>query len=153
MIVLPVVLLIGSLALAQTNETSTTNSASAADAQPIEIVDPGKICNDKNMTDWVGKSVVLKNVMVQDTNKTGNFWVGSDNGHRLLVVEAENNPNLSTMKFHKGDVVTIHGVVQAASKYMAQKTSASSGSMHDATDSSGVFLAADNISVTSSTQR
>jgi hypothetical protein len=97
--------------------------------------------------------VELKNVTVQDTNDTGNFWVGSDSDHRLLIVKAENDPNLKAMRFHKGDIVTITGVVHPASRYMAEQTSASSGSMRDALGSSGVFVLAQNISVTSSTNR
>jgi len=120
-------------------------------AQPVVLIDPGKIYNASDPTSWVGKSVVLKNVTVQDTNDTGNFWVGSDGDHRLLVVKV-NNPNLESMRFHKGDVVTIQGIVHPASKYMGQQTTASSGSMSDAQGSSGVFLMANSISITSSTQ-
>ena len=56
------------------------------------------------------------------------------------------------MRLHKGDIVTISGTVRAASDYMATKTGAENGSMHDAKDSSKVFLLADNINITSSTQ-
>lgn len=123
----------------------------ASNTQPIVVIDPGKIYN-ANPTSWVGKSVVLQNVMVQDTNDTGNFWVGSDSGHRLLIVKASNNPDLDAKRFHKGDVVTVQGIVQPASKYMAQQTTASSGSMKDAEKSSGVFLLANDVTIASSTQ-
>jgi hypothetical protein len=69
----------------------------------------------------VGKSVVLQNVTVQDTNNSGNFWVGSDNDHRLLVVKQKDNDNLKAMTLHKGDVVTVTSTVEAASRYMAQR--------------------------------
>ena len=122
-----------------------------ADQQgPIQLVDPGKIYNDNPMS-WVGKSVVLKTVMVQDTNNSGNFWVGLDNSHRLLVVKQKDDANLKAMTIHKGDVVTISGTVEAASKYMAHATSAEGGSMQDAQNSSGVFLMATEIKVHSST--
>jgi len=124
-----------------------------ATGQPETLIDPGRIYNDKQPTSWVGKPVVLQNVMVQDTNDSGNFWVGSDGGHRLLVVKQENNATLKSMRFHKGDVVTVTGTVQPASKYMAQETTAGTGDMHDAEKSSGVFLLADNITVSSSTHK
>ncbi len=132
------------------DQTQTSQSQDAG--QPTVLVDPGKIYN-ANPTAWVGKSVVLQNVMVQDTNDTGNFWVGSDSSHRLLVVKAANNPDLDAKRFRKGDVVTIQGVVQPASKYASQETTASSGSMKDAEKSSGVFLLANDVTVASSTQR
>ena len=131
------------------NNTSASSTNTQGNA--TVLVDPGKIYNSGSPTDWVGRSVVLKNVTVQDTNDTGNFWVGSDGGHRLLVVKTK-NPNLEAMKFHKGDIVTVSGVVHPASQYMGQKTSASQGSMKDARNSSGVFVMANNVSVNSSTQ-
>ena len=121
--------------------------------QPEVLIDPAKIYNDKQPISWVGKPVVLQNVMIQDTNDTGNFWVGSDGHHRLLVVRQDSNPNLKAMRFHKGDIVTISGTVQPASKYMAQATTETDGSMHDAEKSSGVFLLADNVTVSSSTHK
>ena len=117
------------------------------------MIDPGKIYNDKQPISWVGKPVVLQNVMIEDTNDSGNFWVGSDGHHRLLVVKQDSNANLKAMKFHKGDVVTVTGTIQPASKYMAQATTESDGSMHDAEKSSGVFLLADNVSIASSTHK
>jgi hypothetical protein len=115
------------------------------------LVDPGKIYN-QNPTGWVGRNVTLKNVTVQDTNDSGNFWVGSDSSHRLLIVKPKDNPDLRSMRFHKGDIVTITGTVKPASKYEVKETTASQGSMHDAINSSGVFLLANNITITSSTQ-
>jgi hypothetical protein len=125
----------------------------ASTGRPEVLIDPGKIYNDKQPTSWVGKPVVLQNVMIQDTNDSGNFWVGSDSDHRLLVVKQDSNPNLKAMRFHKGDVVTIQGSVQPASKYMAKETSEHAGDMHDAEKSSGVFLLADNVTVSSSTHK
>ena len=121
--------------------------------QPEVLIDPAKIYNDKQPISWVGKPVVLQNVMIQDTNNTGNFWVGSDGHHRLLVVKQDNNPNLKAMRFHKGDIVTISGTIQPASKYMAQATTETDGSMHDAEKSSGVFLLADNVTIGSSVHK
>jgi hypothetical protein len=121
--------------------------------RPEVLIDPAKIYNDKQPISWVGKPVVLQNVMIQDTNNTGNFWVGSDGHHRLLVVKQDSNPNLKAMRFHKGDVVTVSGTIQPASKYMAQATTETDGSMHDAEKSSGVFLLADNVSVSSSVHK
>jgi hypothetical protein len=142
------------------NEQGATSSNSAADSgqetstqgEPIVLVDPAKIYNESPMS-WVGKSVVLKNVTVEDTNDSGNFWIGSDNNHRLLVVKKENNDNLRAITVHKGDVITVAGQVQAASRYKASQTTASSGSMHDAEKSSGVFLLADQLHVDSSTHQ
>lgn len=140
---------------ATTNPATSPATGSATTTQTGDstvLVDPGRIYNAKTPTDWVGKSVVLQNVMVQDTNDDGNFWVGSDDDHRLLIVKAE-QPNLTALKFNKGDVVTVMGVVQPASRYMAEQTTASKGSMEDATDTSGVVLLANDISIVSSTKR
>jgi hypothetical protein len=120
--------------------------------QSQELVDPGVIYNDKNPGSWVGKTVMLKNVMVQDTNKGGNFWIGSDSHHRILVVKPQDNANAKALQVHKGDIVTITGTVQPASKYAATETGARKGSMQDAENSSGVFLQASDLSVASSTQ-
>lgn len=90
--------------------------------------------------------------MVQDTNKSGNFWVGSDDHHRLLIVKPENNANIQAMRFHKGDVVTVNGTIQPASRYEASQTGAEKGSMSHAEDSSGVFMMANDISITSATE-
>jgi hypothetical protein len=148
-----------------TSQTSTTAGATTGSAtagvpgavpstgQPEVLIDPAKIYNDKQPISWVGKPVVLQNVMIQDTNNTGNFWVGSDGHHRLLVVKQDSNANLKAMRFHKGDIVTITGTIQPASKYMAQATTESDGSMHDAEKSSGVFLLADNVTIASSTHK
>ncbi len=138
--------------MAQNMPASDQSSNSADNSQNQVLVDPGMIYNSKHAEDWVGKAVTLKNVMVQDTNKTGDFWVGSDGHHRLLVTKPEDNPNIKAMTFHKGDVVTIMGTIQPASKYEAGETGAQKGSMHHAEDSSGVFLMANDISITSSTQ-
>lgn len=133
--------------------TAGVPGAVASTGQPEILIDPGKIYNDKQPISWVGKPVVLQNVMIEDTNDSGNFWVGSDGHHRLLVVKQDSNANLKAMKFHKGDVVTVTGTIQPASKYMAQATTESDGSMHDAEKSSGVFLLADNVSIASSTHK
>jgi hypothetical protein len=110
------------------------------------------IYNDSQPTSWVGKSVTLKNVTIQDTNDSSNFWVGSDSDHHLLVVKSKSNVNLNAMRLHKGDIVTISGVVRPASEYMASKTGAEKGSIEDARNASGVFLNADDITIASSTQ-
>jgi hypothetical protein len=143
----------GSTAYPNGQPASTLPGAVPSTGQPETLIDPGRIYNDKQPTSWVGKPVVLQNVMIQDTNDSGNFWVGSDGHHRLLIVKQENNANLKAMRFHKGDVVTVQGTVQPASKYMAQETTAGSGDMHDAEKSSGVFLLVDNITVNSSTHK
>jgi hypothetical protein len=127
------------------NSTSTSSTSS-------EIVEPGKIYNDSQPTRWVGKSVTLQDVAVQDTNDSGNFWVGSDDHHRLLVVKPATSQNLHAVRLHKGDLVTITGVVRPASDYMSAKTGAEKGSMDDAKDSAGVFLMADKLTIISSTQ-
>lgn len=139
--------------IAQNTAASDTNSAADNNSQSQVLVDPGVIYNDKNPGNWVGKSVTLRNVLVQDTNNSGNFWVGSDNNHRLLVVRSDENPNIKALQFHKGDVITAKGTIQAASAYEASKTGAEKGSMHDAEKSSGIFMMANDISITSSTQR
>jgi len=141
-------LLLACPAFAQYNNNSARNQT-----KPEVLIDPGMIYNDHPMN-WIGKSVELRNVTVQDTNDSGNFWVGSDNDHRLLVVkEKGENDNLRAMKFHKGDIVTIYGTVRAASRYIAEANDADKGSVHDAEKTSGVVLLADSISVNSSTQR
>ena len=149
-------MLVGS-GLAQATEpsdsTTNMNAQATSTSESQALTDPGQIYNDKNPGSWMGKSVTFKNVSVQDTNDDGNFWVGADSDHRLLVVKSENDPNLKAMRFHKGDVVTISGVIQAASKPIAEKTGASAGSMMDAMKSSGLFLLANNISIASSPQR
>ena len=66
-------------------DNSWQASAKRGDYEPL--TDPGLIYNDKQPTRWVGQAVTLKNVTVQDTNDSGNFWVGSDGGHRLLGCE------------------------------------------------------------------
>jgi hypothetical protein len=143
----------GSTAYPSGQPGSSVPGAVAPAGQPETLIDPGKIYNDKQPTSWVGKPVVLQNVMIQDTNDSGNFWVGSDGHHRLLIVKPEGNATLKSMRFHKGDVVTVSGTVQPASRYMAKQTSESGGDMHDAEKSSGVILLADNITVSSSTRK
>jgi hypothetical protein len=152
-------LMISTIVFAQGNnpnaQGSTSNdnaSQSVANSDATVLIDPAKIYNENPMG-WVGKSVVLQNVTVEDTNNSGNFWVGSDNDHRLLVVKKTDNDNLKAMKFHKGDVVTITGTVDAASRYMAQEKSAEAGSMHDAQKTTGVFLLASKVYVASSTHK
>ena len=136
----------------QNNQPYGTNNAGQNNnEQPTVLVDPGKIYN-QDPTGWVGKKVVLQNVMVQDADKAGNFWVGSDKGHRLLIVKSKNNPNLAAKIFHKGDVVTATGTIHPAGDVEAQETDASSGKMKKARDTSGVFLLADDVDIASSTQ-
>jgi len=136
----------------QNNQPYSTNNAGQNDnAQPTVLVDPGKIYN-QDPTSWVGKKVVLQNVMVQDADKAGNFWVGSDKNHRLLIVKSKNNPNLSAKMFHKGDIVTATGTIHPAGEVEAQETDASNGKMKKARDTSGVFLLADDVDIASSTQ-
>ncbi len=120
--------------------------------QPQTLIDPGVIYNSKDAGTWVGKTVTLKNVTVQDTNNGGNFWVGSDGHHRLLVVKPTSNLDLHALRVHKGDIVTVTGQIEAASEAEAQKTGAEKGSMKDAENSSGVCLIAHQINIASSTQ-
>ena len=120
--------------------------------QPQTLIDPGVIYNTKEAGTWVGKMVTLKNVTVQDTNKDGNFWVGSDGHHRLLVVKPTSNLDMHAMRTKKGDIVTVTGQIEAASEAQAQKTGSEKGSMKDAENSSGVFLIANQINIASSTQ-
>jgi len=120
--------------------------------QPQTLIDPGVIYNTKEAGTWVGKTVTLKNVTVQDTNKDGNFWVGSDGHHRLLIVKPTSNLDMHALRTHKGDIVTVTGEIQAASEAEAQKTGSEKGSMHDAENSSGVCLIANQINIASSTQ-
>lgn len=124
---------------------------SQPDTQPTVLVDPGKIYN-QDPTGWVGKRVVLQNVMVEDADKAGNFWVGSDKSHRLFIVKSKDNPNLLAKVFHKGDVVTIDGTIHPAGDYEAQETNASTGKMKKARHTSGVFLLAQDVDIGSSTQ-
>ena len=79
--------------------------------------------------------------------------MGSDNDHRLLIVKQEGNENLKVMRFHKGDIVTVSGMVEAASRYKGRSTTAEAGSMHDAEKTSGVFLEASDVMVASSTHQ
>jgi hypothetical protein len=142
---------------AQTGESSTMPGAGTAQASDnsqaaVTLVDPAKIYSEQPMS-WVGKSVTLQNVTVQDTNDAGSFWVGTDNDHRLLIVREKGNDNLKSMKVHKRDVVTVSGTVEAASRYLAKETSAESGSMHDAEKTSGVFVLANSLTVDSSTHK
>lgn len=127
------------------------NNESQNNAEPVVLVDPGKIYN-QDPTSWVGKKVELKNVMVQDADKAGNFWIGSDKSHRLLVVKGRNNANLLAKEFHKGDIVTIDGTIHPAGDVEAQETNAANGKMKSARKSSGVFLLADDVNIASSTQ-
>lgn len=120
--------------------------------QPQTLIDPGVIYNSKDAGTWVEKTVTLKNVTVQDTNKDGNFWIGSDGHHRLLVVKPSSNLDLHALRTRKGDIVTVTGQIQAASEAEAQKSGVDKGSMHDAENSSGVCLVANEINIASSTQ-
>jgi hypothetical protein len=135
-----------------TMPTTGTPQESDNSQAAVTLVDPAKIYSDKPMS-WVGKTVTLQNVTVQDTNDAGSFWVGTDNDHRLLIVREKGNDNLKAMKVHKRDVVTVSGTVEGASRYLAKETSAESGSMHDAEKTSGVFVLAHSLMVDSSTHK
>jgi hypothetical protein len=133
----------------QQNPEQPNNNAGEQQGQTL--IDPGVIYNAKRPGAWIGKTVTLKNVMVQDTNGTGNFWVGSDSHHRLLVVKPTSNLELHSLRVHKGDVVTVAGELQAASEVLADKTGAEKNSLHDAEKTSGVFLMANSVNISSST--
>jgi hypothetical protein len=133
----------------QQNPEQPTNTAGEQQGQTL--IDPGVIYNARKPGEWIGKTVTLKNVMVQDTNNSGNFWVGSDHHHRLLIVKPTSNLELHSLRVHKGDVVTITGELQAASEVLADKTGAEKNSLHDAEKTSGVFLMANRVSISSST--
>jgi hypothetical protein len=139
----------------QPNATEQQNpeqpSNNAGEQQGQTLIDPGVIYNARKPGEWIGKTVTLKNVMVQDTNNSGNFWVGSDHHHRLLIVKPTSNLELHSLRVHKGDVVTITGELQAASEVLADKTGAEKNSLHDAEKTSGVFLMANRVSISSST--
>lgn len=151
-IFLTFVLTLTAMTQTTTPGTEENNSVTSAIPDTTVLIDPAKIYNENPMG-WVGKNVILKNVTVQDTNHGGNFWVGLDDHHRLLIVKQPGNDNLKAITVHKGDVVTISGAVQAASRYRAQSESAEQGSMSDAQKSSGVFVLANDVTVASSTHR
>lgn len=131
---------------------SAMQANNPAAKQNSVLIDPGVIYNAKDPSLWVGKTVTLKNVNVEDTNDSGNFWVGSDGHHRLLIVKPQSNLNLNALRVHKGDIVTVWGTVQLANDYVAAKTGAEKNSMNDARKSSGVFLLANNVSIASATE-
>jgi hypothetical protein len=135
----------------QTAAGQSTFPGSTGETQVL--IDPGKIYNDKTPTAWIGKSVQLQNVMVSDTNDSGNFWVGVGGKQRLLIVKRPDDPNQQALRIHKGDVVNITGVVEPATDEWAQKTKAETGSIHDAHGGAGVFLFASNVSIASSTAK
>src|SRR3954452_3391638 len=128
-----------------TTAGQSTTPGSTGETQVL--IDPGKIYNDKTPTEWVGKSVQLQNVMVTDTNDSGNFWVGVGGKQRLLIVKRPDDPNEQALRIHKGDIVNITGVVEPATDEWAQKTKAEMGSIHDAHGGAGVFLFASNVSI------
>lgn len=134
----------------QQNPERPNNSAGQQQGQTL--IDPGVIYNARKPGEWIGKTVTLKNVVVQDTNDSGNFWVGSDNHHRLLIVKPTSNLELHSMRVHKGDLVTVTGELQAASEVLADKTGAEKNSLHDAEKTSGVFLMANGVNIVSSTR-
>jgi|GEM_PF-4679763 hypothetical protein len=137
-----------------TDQQAPSNQQSNAAAQePQNLIDPGVIYNSKQAGTWIGKTVMLKNVMVQDTNKNGNFWVGSDDHHRLLIVKPTSNLELNALRVRKGDVVSVTGEIQAAAQALSDKTGAEKGSLRDAENSSGVFLMANTVNIASSTRR
>jgi hypothetical protein len=134
-----------------TEQQSREQANNNAGEQGQTLIDPGVIYNSRKPGEWIGKTVTLKNVMVQDTNDTGNFWVGSDRRHRLLIVKPTSNLELHALRVHKGDVVTVTGDLQAASEVLADKTGAEKNSLHDAEKTSGVFLMANRVNISSST--
>lgn len=134
----------------QQNREQPNNNAGQQQGQTL--IDPGVIYNARKPGEWIGKTVTLKNVVVQDTNDSGNFWVGSDNHHRLLIVKPTSNLELHSMRVHKGDLVTVTGELQAASEVLADKTGAEKNSLHDAEKTSGVFLMANGVNIVSSTR-
>jgi len=147
------VLFLSAVMAAQNSTPANKENSSNAAGQHQVLIDPGVIYNAKSPTGWVGKTVTLKNVTVEDTNNSGNFWVGSDSHHRLLVVKPTSNLDLNALRTHKGDIVTVTGIVKPAGQYLAQKTGAEKNSMNDARNSSGVFLLASNVDIESATQR
>jgi len=132
----------------QQNREQANNNAGE---QGQTLIDPGVIYNARKPGEWIGKTVTLKNVMVQDTNDTENFWVGSDRHQRLLIVKPTSNLELHALRVLKGDVVTVTGDLQAASEVLADKTGAEKNSLHDAEKTSGVFLMANRVNISSST--
>ncbi len=126
--------------------------SNSTNQEPQTLIDPGVIYNSKQAGTWIGKSVTLKNVTVEDTNKSGNFWVGSDGHHRLLIVKPTSNLELNALRVHKGDIVTITGQIEAAAEALSDKTGAEKGSLHDAESTSGVFLLANSVHIASSTR-
>ncbi len=163
LLMLPVGLLAQNMPASQDNQSMPNNSQSnmgnntqqntANNSEPQQLIDPAVIYNDKNPGNWVGKNVELKNVMVQDTAKGGDFWVGQDAHHRILVVKPDSNPNVKNLQVHKGDIVTVSGAIQPASMYAARETDTHKGSMEKAENSSGVFLKANDLSIASSTHK
>jgi hypothetical protein len=59
----------------------------------------------------------------------------------------------SALRVKKGDVVTVTGVIQPATKEWAEKTHSDEGSMNDAKGGAGVFLNATNLTIASSTKK
>lgn len=141
-----------------TPEQSTTPGQSATQqpgstGETQVLIDPGKIYNAERPTEWIGKSVQLQNVLVTDSNDSGNFWVGVGGKQRLLITKNQDDPNQKALRVKKGDVVTVSGVVQPATDEWAQKAREEQGSMRDAMHSSGVFLYANSVSISSSTAK
>ena len=142
-------LMLGGVAVAQTVQPANapqTPRVTTRNVQPRVVTDVNSILA-KNATHWLGKMFTLKNVKVEDTNDTGNFWVGPNDDHRLLVVKKYTGP-IVDIKVHTGAIVTVTGTIEPASKFEATASSASQDSMGDARDSSGVFLLADKMTIT-----
>jgi hypothetical protein len=89
--------------------------------------------------------VTLTNVTVQDTTETGNFWVGTDDAHRILIVKPSSDANLRSIQVQKGETVTISGTVRPADDFMAGMTGTDKTVMSNAKSTSGVFLLADKV--------
>jgi hypothetical protein len=89
--------------------------------------------------------VTLTNVTVQDTTQTGNFWVGTDDAHRILIVKPESDENLRSIQVQKGETVTISGTVRPANDFMASMTGTDRAMMGNAKSTSGVFVLADKV--------
>lgn len=143
----------------QSTTTGQTGTPGQSAQQPESsgetqvLIDPGKIYNAERPTEWIGKSVQLQNVLVTDTNDSGNFWVGVGGKQRLLVTKNQDDPNQKALEVKRGDVVTVSGMVQPATDEWAQKAREEQGSMRDAMNSSGVFLYAASVSIASSTAK
>jgi outer membrane biosynthesis protein TonB len=119
--------------------TSPTATSEGANTDASEILSGG------NSEKWLGKPVTLTNVTVQDTTETGNFWVGTDDAHRILIVKPASDANLRSIQVQKGETVTISGTVRPADDFMASMTGTDKTVMSNAKSASGVFLLAEKV--------